>query len=155
MKIGELARRVGVSISALRLYEQRGLIEAGRSEGGTRHYGQEDMARFKAIVSLTRAEVPIDSLTHLARIRSESSSGAVASQRVEAILTEMEAEMEVRFKLLQSARADIRRAKQHLTGCHGCRQRPTRRNCTGCPVSDELLECQVMRIVWDQESKDV
>lgn len=155
MKIGELARRVGVSISALRLYEQRGLIEAGRSEGGTRHYGEEDIARFQAIVSLTRAEVPIDPLTRLARIRSESSSGAVASRRVEAILAEVEAEIEVRLKLLQSARADIRRARQHLTGCHGCRQRPTRQNCTGCPVADALLECQVMRIVWDQGLKDV
>jgi len=155
MKIGELARRVGVSISALRLYEHRGLIEAGRSEGGTRHYSQEDMARFQAIVSLTRAEVPIDSLTRLARVRSESSSGAVASQRVEAILAEVEAEIEVRLKLLQSVRADIRHAKQRLAGCHGCPKRPTRRNCTGCPVADELLECQVMRIVWDQGRKDV
>jgi len=155
MKIGELARRVGVSISALRLYEQRGLIAAGRSEGGTRHYGKEDMARFQAIVSLTRAEVPIDPLTRLARIRSESSSGAIASRRVEVILTEVEAEIEARLKLLQSARADIRRAKQRLTGCHGCPKQPTRRNCTGCPVADELLECQVMRIVWDQGRKDV
>lgn len=153
MKIGEVARRVGVSVSALRLYEQRGLIEAGRSEGGTRHYGEEDMERLQAIVSLTRAEVQIDPLTRLARIRSESSSGAVASRRVEATLSEVEAEIEARLKLLQSARADIRRAKQQLTGCHGCPKRPTRRNCTGCPVADELLECQVMRIVWDQVPK--
>ena len=155
MKIGEIARRVGVSVSALRLYEQRGLIKAGRSEGGTRHYGEEDMKRFRAIVSLTRAEVPIDSLARLARIRVESSSGAVASRRVEAVLAEVEAEIEVRLKLLRSARADICRAKQHLTGCHGCPKRPTRRNCSGCPVADELLECQVMRIVWDQVPRDV
>lgn len=155
MKIGEVARRVGVSVSALRLYEQRGLIEAGRSEGGTRHYGEEDMERFRAIVSLTRTEVPIDPLARLARIRAESPSGDVASQRVESALTEVEAEMEMRIKLLQSARADIRRAKQQLTGCHGCPKRPTRRNCTGCPVAAELLACQVMRIVWDQVPKDV
>lgn len=153
MKIGEVARRVGVSVSALRLYEQRGLIEAGRSGGGTRHYGEEDMERLQAIVSLTRAEVQIDPLTRLARIRSESSSGAVASRQVEATLSEVEAEIEARLKLLQSARTDIRRAKQQLTGCHGCQKRPTRRNCTGCPVADELLECQVMRIVWDQVPK--
>lgn len=155
MKIGEVAQRIGVSVSALRLYERRGLIEADRSEGGTRHYGEEDVERFQAIVSLTRAEVPIDPLARLARIRSESPSGAVASQRVEAVLTEVEAEIEARLKLLQSARADIRRAKQRLTGCHSCPQRPTRRNCTGCPVANELLECQVMRIVWDQVPRDV
>lgn len=155
MKIGELARRVGVSVSALRLYEQRGLIKAGRSEGGTRHYGEEDLERFRAIVSLTRVEVPIDPLARLACIRAESPSGDVASQRVEAVLAELEADMEMRLKLLQSARADIRRAKQHLTGCHGCPKCPTRQNCTGCPVAAELLACQVMRIVWDQVPKDV
>ncbi|MBI1283311.1 MAG: MerR family transcriptional regulator [Thiobacillus sp.] len=155
MKIGEVARRVGVSISALRLYEQRGLIKAGRSEGGTRHYGEEDMERFRAIVSLTRVGVSIDPLARLARIRVESASGDVASQRVEAVLAEVEADIEVRLKLLQSARTDIRRAKQQLTGCHGCPKRPTRRNCTGCPVAAKLLACQVMRIVWDQGPKDV
>lgn len=155
MKIGEVARRVGVSVSALRLYEQRGLIKAGRSEGGTRHYGEEDIERFRAIVNLTCAEVPIDPLAHLARIRAESASGDVASQRVEAVLAEVEADMAARLKQLQSARADIRRAKQQLTGCHGCPKRPTRQNCAGCPVAAELLACQVMRIVWDQGLKDV
>ncbi|MHB1676244.1 MAG: MerR family transcriptional regulator [Sulfuriferula sp.] len=154
MKIGEVARRVGVSVSALRLYEQRGLIEAGRSTGGTRHYNEEDVARFHAIVSLTRAEVPIDLLARLARIRSESPSGAVASRQVEAVLAEVEAEIAVRLKLLQSAHADIRRAKQQLAGCHGCPQQPTREKCTGCAVAEELLACQVMRIAWDQGYKD-
>lgn len=150
MKIGEVAHRVGVSVSALRMYEQRGLIKAGRSEGGTRHYDEGDVKRFNAIVGLTHAEVSIDNLARLARIRVESASGDAASRRVEATLAEMEAEIEVHLKLLQSARADIRRAKQRLAGCHGCRKQPTRHNCTGCPVADKLLQCHVTHIVWDQ-----
>ena len=150
MKIGEVARRVGVSVSTLRLYEQKGLIEAGRSDGGTRHYGEEDVARFCAIVGMTRAEVSIDALAQLARIRAASASGNVASRRVEASLAEIEAAIEDRIQTLQSARSDIRRAVQRLAGCHDCSKRPTRRNCDGCPVADKLLACKVMRIVWDQ-----
>ena len=155
MKIGEVAQRVGVSISALRMYEQRGLIEAARSQGGTRHYDEENVGRFRAIVTLTRAEVSIDALARLARIRPENASGNGASRQVEAALTEMEAEMEARLKLLQSAHTDLRRAKQRLAGCHGCPKKPTRLNCIGCAVADQLQECQVMRIVWDQAPDDV
>lgn len=154
MKIGEVARRVGVSISALRMYEQRGLIEAVCSQGGTRHYDEENLERFRAIVSLTHADVSIDALARLARIRMENTTGDSASRQVEAALTEMEAEMQARLKLLESTYADLRLAKQRLAGCHGCRKTPTRLNCNGCAVADGLQECKVMRIVWD-ETDDV
>ena len=38
MKIGELARRTGVSERSLRYYEQQGLLAADRSPGGQRDY---------------------------------------------------------------------------------------------------------------------
>jgi DNA-binding transcriptional MerR regulator len=150
MKIGEVAQRVGVSVSTLRLYEQRGLIEASRSEGGTRHYNEEDEERFRAITSLTRAEVSIDALARLAGVRASNASGDAASRQVEALLADIETELQARIKQLQAARSDLHRAKKRLVGCHGCRKKPVRRNCTGCPVAGELLECQVMRVVWDQ-----
>ncbi|MGJ7502056.1 MerR family transcriptional regulator [Variovorax sp. ZT5P49] len=48
----EAARRLGVSAKALRLYEQRGLVEPGRSASGWRVYGQKEMARAAEIVAL-------------------------------------------------------------------------------------------------------
>lgn len=154
MKIGEVSQRVGVSISALRLYEQRGLIEAGRSGGGTRHYSEADVERFRAIVGLTRAEVSIDALAHLAGIRAESPTGAAASRQVGETLGEIEAELLARIEQLHKAYSDLQLAKTKLAGCHGCRKRPTLRNCTGCEVADDLLKCSVMHIVWDQKSSD-
>lgn len=38
MRIGELARRTGVSARALRYYEQQNLLRAGRSTSGQRHF---------------------------------------------------------------------------------------------------------------------
>ncbi|MEW2429626.1 MerR family transcriptional regulator [Micromonospora sp. NPDC047644] len=38
MRIGELATKTGVSVRALRYYEEQGLLTAARSSGGQRHY---------------------------------------------------------------------------------------------------------------------
>ena len=43
--IGELARRSGLAASALRFYEEQGLIESQRSGGGHRHYARADLRR--------------------------------------------------------------------------------------------------------------
>ena len=38
LAIGQIAKRAGVNASALRFYEQKGLIQSLRSEGGRRLY---------------------------------------------------------------------------------------------------------------------
>ncbi len=48
----EVARRLGVSAKALRLYEQRGLVAPARSAAGWRAYGPDEMARLGEIVAL-------------------------------------------------------------------------------------------------------
>lgn len=48
----EAARQLGVSVKALRVYEQRGLLKPSRTESGWRVYGADDMARARDIVTL-------------------------------------------------------------------------------------------------------
>lgn len=47
--IGVLAARVGLSVSAVRKYENEGLIIAHRTEGGHRLFSHEDIARVRII----------------------------------------------------------------------------------------------------------
>ncbi|MGH3240968.1 MAG: MerR family transcriptional regulator [Spirillospora sp.] len=48
MRIGEVAQRAGVSVRALRYYEEQGLLTPDRSPGGQREYGDDvvDRVRF-------------------------------------------------------------------------------------------------------------
>ncbi|MFC4276440.1 MerR family transcriptional regulator [Achromobacter aloeverae] len=48
----EAARRLGVSIKTLRLYEQHGLVAPGRTAAGYRLYGPADMARAGEVAAL-------------------------------------------------------------------------------------------------------
>lgn len=49
LSIGELSRRTGVATSALRFYESRGLVEAGRADSGHRRYPQAAIRRVSFI----------------------------------------------------------------------------------------------------------
>jgi DNA-binding transcriptional MerR regulator len=63
LKIGEIARLMGVEAQTIRNYEQQGLLKpVARSEGGHSLYGQEEVARARFIkraklAGLTLAEV--------------------------------------------------------------------------------------------------
>ncbi|CAL9307155.1 MULTISPECIES: MerR family transcriptional regulator [unclassified Streptomyces] len=52
MRIGELARRAGVTTRTLRYYEARGLLPARRGESGYRTYGEEDLRLLRQILVL-------------------------------------------------------------------------------------------------------
>ncbi|GAA2650082.1 MerR family transcriptional regulator [Paractinoplanes durhamensis] len=55
MRIGELATKAGVSVRALRYYEEQGLLAAGRSGSGQRHYADPAVDRVQLIQHLYAA----------------------------------------------------------------------------------------------------
>ena len=61
----ETASRFGVSIKALRLYEQRGLLTPQRSEAGWRTYGPDQIARLHQILALKRLGLPLAKIGEL------------------------------------------------------------------------------------------
>ncbi|GAB3938651.1 MerR family transcriptional regulator [Micromonospora vulcania] len=55
MRIGELAAKTGVSVRALRYYEEQTLLIAPRSGGGQRHYPDSAVDRVELIQTLYAA----------------------------------------------------------------------------------------------------
>lgn len=73
MTIGETARRIGISTSALRFYEENGLISSRRTAGGQRRFARDVLRRVAFIraaqsVGLKLAEIR-ESLAELPRER--------------------------------------------------------------------------------------
>ncbi len=50
MRIGELARRLGVSRDSLRRLEAKGILKPARDWAGHRRFSEEDIARIEALL---------------------------------------------------------------------------------------------------------
>jgi DNA-binding transcriptional MerR regulator len=57
--ISVAAELVGMGVQTLRLYEARGLLEPGRTAGGTRRYSENDLERLRRIGVLLDAGLNI------------------------------------------------------------------------------------------------
>ncbi|HZN77248.1 MAG TPA: MerR family transcriptional regulator [Micromonosporaceae bacterium] len=58
--IGEAARRLGVNASALRYYEERGLVRPATRRGGRRMYGPEQLRRLAFVGMMQRLGLSLD-----------------------------------------------------------------------------------------------
>lgn len=65
MKIGELARRTGVSIRMLRYYEAEGLLAPMRTAAGYRDYGPADEETVRRIKMLGAAGMTLETIQRL------------------------------------------------------------------------------------------
>ena len=69
MRIAELARRAGVAPSAVRWYEQAGVLPAPRRrDNGYREYAEADLARLRLVVALRRLGMDPAEAGRLARL---------------------------------------------------------------------------------------
>src|SRR3712207_7383685 len=72
LTIGEVSRRSGVAASALRFYEQRGLIASERSGAGHRRYARHILRRIAFIVSAQRVGLTLEEIgAELAKLPSD------------------------------------------------------------------------------------
>src|SRR5206468_10861546 len=69
LTIGEVSRRSGVAASALRFYEQRGLIRSERAGSGHRRYPRPVLRRIAFIVFAQRVGLTLEEIgTELAKL---------------------------------------------------------------------------------------
>ncbi|WP_432251970.1 MerR family transcriptional regulator [Streptomyces sp. HNM1019] len=75
MRIGELARRTGVSGRSLRYYEKQGLMTAERTPGGHREYGEGAVDRVIRIQELFAAGLCSEKIAQLLPCMRDSDGG--------------------------------------------------------------------------------
>jgi MerR family redox-sensitive transcriptional activator SoxR len=111
LPIGVVAARAGVRVSALRFYEERGLITSERSDGGQRRYGRGVLRRVAFIQAAQRVGLTLEEIGEaLATLPSDESLTAADWKRLSKQWQPM---LDERIRLLQALRDD-------LDSCIGC-----------------------------------
>jgi DNA-binding transcriptional MerR regulator len=101
----EAARRLGVSVKALRVYEQRGLVKPLRSQADWRAYGPEEMARLHQILALKALGLPLARIGALLEGRAATLDSVLAIQ--EQALKDEGTRLEHALALIRAARTRL------------------------------------------------
>jgi len=111
LTIGEVARRSGMSASAIRYYESVGLVEPEGRIGGRRVYGELAVERLALIAFAKDAGFTLDEIRQLiAGFPQETSAGARWTELATAKLAELEVESQ-RIEVMRSALQRIMRCR--------------------------------------------
>lgn len=111
MMIGALAARTGLSVSAIRFYEGKGLIRSIRSDGGQRRFRRADIRRLSFILIAKRLGLSLEEISEeLARLPEERTPTAEDWERISRALRAR----------LDTQIASLERTRDRLDGCIGC-----------------------------------
>jgi MerR family transcriptional regulator, heat shock protein HspR len=77
--ISVAAELSGVAVQSLRLYERYGLLTPSRSDGGTRRYSADDLARLKRIGELVEAGVNLAGVARILNLEDDNATLSAAN----------------------------------------------------------------------------
>jgi MerR family redox-sensitive transcriptional activator SoxR len=129
--VGELAKRSGVSVSALHFYEAKGLIRSARSAGNQRRYPREVLRVVSVIKVAQRVGIPLAEIRAALAALPEGRTPTAADWK----------KMSMKWKTELDARITrLTRLRDQLDGCIGC----------GCL---SIKACR-LRNPWDELSEE-
>ncbi|MGW6461502.1 redox-sensitive transcriptional activator SoxR [Streptomyces sp. NPDC055078] len=111
LTVGEVASRAGIATSAVRFYEDQGLITSERTEGNQRRYRRHVLRRISLILVAKRMGVPLAELVELfASLPDDRMPAKRDWQRISQRWADQ----------LEARKRAIEELQREITGCIGC-----------------------------------
>ena len=111
LSIGDLATRTGLSVSAIRFYEKKGLITPDRNQGNQRRYEGSDIRRLSFVLIAQQIGFSIEEIKSLMAQLPEARTPTKADwTRISRTFR----------KTLDERIAVMQRMRDNLDGCIGC-----------------------------------
>lgn len=135
MRIGDLAKKAGTTMRAIRYYEQLGLIApVARTKGGFRLYEEDEVRKLRVIKNLQHLDTP---LAQVKAFFDERQHGRIASEvapGIASLLQRQLEEMDGRVAQYRAMQASLRETIEILQCCSECSLEPGPDVCSRCPV---------------------
>lgn len=133
LRIGELAKHLGLTVRTIRYYEEEGLIKAGRTDRHQRWYTEADEILIRRIIELKGLGFSLEEIGRIIKLKDEDESG---NKRREELLRnyrvklseslEKKRKLEEHIDELEWHIAQLEKAKDSFQSCPG----ESCRNCT-------------------------
>ena len=111
LPIGDLAKRTGLSISAIRFYEAKGLIAPMRNNGGQRRFFRSDIRRLSFIMIAQQLGLSIEQIRE--QLKTLPNERTPTQKDWTRLSRKMQSDLEARIETLTLLR-------DRLDGCIGC-----------------------------------
>lgn len=111
LTIGEMSRRTGVAVSALRYYEDLGLIASVRTSGNQRRFARHMLRRVSLVTVAKRLGIPLTDVGEAFQ--------SVPMDRTPSHKEWQRASRQWK-RQLEERRRSLERLERELTGCIGC-----------------------------------
>ncbi len=144
VRIGSLARLLGLTPRALRYWEQRGLLPPSqRSRGGTREYGEDHVQAARGVVRLKRAGFTLDEICAVQDALRRSRTALAGMGQLAAALADREEQVRAMVADLSALQGELTAARESVLRCDGCRGKTYDQQCITClhERSDDGLPC--------------
>ncbi|TNE29847.1 MAG: redox-sensitive transcriptional activator SoxR [Alphaproteobacteria bacterium] len=109
--IGEMARRTGLSVSAIRFYEDKGLVEPIRNAGNQRRFLRSDIRRLSFILIAQQLGLALSDIEE--QLRKLPQGRTPNAKDWQKISTSIREQLDRKIALLEKTR-------DQLDGCIGC-----------------------------------
>lgn len=117
MRIGEFARRAGVTPQTIRFYERLGLLRPTERQGtGHRYYSDVELGRLHKVNALKGIGLPLEQIRSVMPLYFKDPTGLLGKQKVMKILLAQHHETEARIESLVRFRSELRSNIRKLQG---------------------------------------
>lgn len=128
MQIGVVAKKIGLSVDAIRFYERNALLpRAPRTQGGFRQYAESDVETLAFIRRVQRLGFKLSEIRALLRLRGNRLQPCAPVRR----------RLEEKLSDVQRKRADLRKLERELRLALRSCNRELRKRSAHCPILRE------------------
>lgn len=111
LSIGDLARRTGLAVSAIRFYETHGIVRPLRNDGGHRRYGRADLRRLSFAMIAQKLGFSLAQIAEqMAHLPTHKAPTKADWTRISLTMRD---DLNARIR-------DLERLRDRLDGCIGC-----------------------------------
>lgn len=141
LRIGDLAKSVGKSTRAVRLYEDLGLLgPQHRTDGGHRMYGEDALVRLGWIDKLQVLGMSLPEIKAFLDELEDQSTGPDAMNRVRGMFQAKLAEVRLQIEAFKTLGRELTDGLEYLEACHGCSPTTEFHACQACDHDHAIEE---------------